>query len=104
MPAIFPAKKVLKNLSQGIQDNDANELYKVYPNPATTVLNIQYVGEGELEATTFVLYDMTGKLIMRKSISVGLSIIDLPILAKGMYTYTISSKESIAQRDKLLIE
>jgi hypothetical protein len=78
--------------------------FDVFPNPATELINIQYLGEPDMNQATFKLYDLTGKLILTDQFGVGHAIISIPPMATGVYTYTISNGSNVLQRDKLLIE
>ncbi len=54
---------------------------KIYPNPATTVLNIQ--SPEQIDATSVEIFDITGKLVLQVPIT---SVIDISILPQGLYT------------------
>lgn len=58
----------------------------IYPNPATTVINIKF-NSASLQQTKALLYDINGKLIHQTVIVSGLSEFKIPIIenAQGMY-------------------
>lgn len=77
-----------------IEETAFNAL-KVYPNPATDVVNLE--GDGDVLAGAEVdVYDMNGKLVMSEKLnnSMGQSKLDISRLNTGIYVLTISKNGS----------
>jgi len=79
------------------------EQYTVYPNPSSGQLSIAYEGTAEREAV-FTLYDMLGNVILKKT-DIGTYVsFEIPNIANGVYTYSITDVSQIYKRGKLIIE
>jgi len=92
---IYNAEKYpLAVLSTDYAEN-VNRL-EVYPNPANKVLNISL--ETEAADYTVAVYDMTGKLLVQKSVkensNVQFTTIDISALSKGNYLVSVATKEA----------
>ncbi|MGZ4034240.1 MAG: LamG-like jellyroll fold domain-containing protein [Bacteroidia bacterium] len=72
----------------GIEDYSIDHLIKIYPNPATSVLNIT----GITAKTTIRLYDIVGKLVMETSTDNNITV-DAGSLEQGIYTIVTESSE-----------
>lgn len=64
---------------------------KVYPNPATTFINIDIEGS---QTATFTIYDLQGKIVLENTLSKD-SQVDISSLQDGIYFYTLISNEEI---------
>ena len=63
-----------------VVSNTATSLFKIYPNPTSNMLNIDY-GQNKFEKAN--IFDLTGKLMI--SVSGSLSTINISELPKGIY-------------------
>lgn len=84
-------------LSIGQVENTKNMV--VYPNPFTNTLNVQ-VKESNANST-FNLYDVTGKIIVQKTINQSTTTIHLRV-APGMYFYQFINDAGAVQTGKLI--
>lgn len=73
----------------------------VYPNPAHSTLHVQVPATFEHGAIS--IYSPNGALLATHKLQSGSNTLQLYNLSSGMYYYTISSKQQIVQRDKLII-
>lgn len=73
------------NLSTGIESSDLSNSVRVYPNPTTDLINIDFN-----EKFTVKLTDVTGKLLLAGSTST----IDLTQFEAGIYNLTIESNKN----------
>ena len=76
-------------LIDDISENEA--LFKVYPNPASSCINIRsnMTGEGEV-----VIYDMTGRCVKSVRVAdISNATIDISDIEKGMYLININGKK-----------
>ena len=80
----------------GIEENSGLSNIEVYPNPASSLLNVNLTNETEGQLT-FKVMDMTGKVISCESVeNFGGELhhsINVSNLAKGMYILNIESKQ-----------
>lgn len=74
----------------GLQIAEANthEL-NIFPNPATSTLNIQQNGS---EASDIYLTDLSGRVVLQTELPVGQSQIDISSLPKGLYFIRVGSE------------
>lgn len=81
---------------------NTNEI-KVYPNPANTILNIQYNIDKE---ASFTILDMLGRKIIETNLSdkSNYATIDVSKLTTGIYIYQLSADNMIFKSDKIVIE
>jgi hypothetical protein len=78
----------------------SNEI-KVYPNPANSLI---YVGFPKfVDSLNFELFDWTGKLVLKKTVSSSIELIDISNLKKGLYFYIIENDNSIYKSEKVII-
>lgn len=70
----------------GLNENLVSSGISLYPNPASTVLNIRSEVKGEM-----ILYDVYGKLIGSHPVSAGVNTLDVSYLAKGIYLLLITA-------------
>lgn len=89
----------VKGLNTSISDNQINDYFQIYPNPARDYVTVGNAGRGH-PITSVEIYDIVGRKV--KTIAFGntdqehiLSIVDLPI---GTYTLKIRSKEQSVNR------
>jgi len=89
------------DLSASIQVNEDGN-FNVYPNPTNEIVFVEF-NENLNQHTYFEIYDLTGKLVLKESLSAGVSKfkIDLRKLNSGAYTYKIMNNE--VYRGKIVI-
>lgn len=79
----------------GVAENKMkNKILNVYPNPATSVVNLTFVGE---DNTQINLYDVTGKEVFAKNISttgINQEAINVSELPKGIYFLMLTSNNN----------
>jgi hypothetical protein len=76
-----------------------NNAIVVYPNPFNNTLTIQ---ANEINgASEFTLYDVTGKLLMKKSIAQATTVISTNVVP-GMYFYRFTNEAEITKTGKLI--
>jgi len=82
-----------------------NSVFKLYPNPNDGSMNLIYSMKEE-ETGTFVLYDITGKVIQQYKLQVGENnqlFINETVLNNGVYFYKIIIDGVVKASDKLII-
>ena len=84
----------INDVSIGSQINKES-LIHIYPNPANDFLNIQINSSIVKNYMTVKLYDVTGKLLLNKSIQTSNSAIAIDTLANGVYWMQWSDDTSI---------
>lgn len=73
--------QLLINPNLGIDDNVKNN-FLLYPNPATTVLNVK----GDFDSNeSITIYNMLGQTVLRKAVTSNEESIDISSLASGIY-------------------
>lgn len=85
--------EVGKSSALSVNKAEADYLVSVYPNPATNHINISNVKKG-----TALLYNFSGKEIIRKKISNQDNIIDIWHLASGVYFLKIEKNKAIVTK------
>lgn len=104
-----PAKQLCQDveiLTVGINEADLNRIFKLYPNPTESIVNINYSGLN-IEEMTISVYSMVGKEIFTKSInkvnnSANIEL-DLSGNANGIYLVRIQTdKGAVTKRVNLL--
>ncbi len=77
--------------------NNGNEIYILYPNPASEAINIKLIGiEGEVTAR---IYDMRGAVVKFQLLTDRISSMDISDLAPGVYMISIDDeKQPIAKQ------
>jgi len=78
-----------------INDKPENTLISVFPNPVSCLLNVNFGKENCLDGQ-LLLFDVYGKLVIRKSVSRTVETIDLEALQSGTYLLHILSVEQQA--------
>ena len=96
-----------KNVTQivGVK-NDADKQdmqISVYPNPASSVLHID-VSQYFTQPLNCLLYDLQGKLILRKSVDSNSETIHISGIQKGMYIIRVTDYQDTDYRAKILIK
>ena len=97
---IKPSKKL-----DNPQLSTVNSQFKLYPNPATNKLNIDYQLSGDIKSPLLTIYTVTGTTVYSYILPANETSIteNISNFAMGIYFYTISSQNKILQRGKLVI-
>lgn len=117
---ILPNVSILKCVAYSVNDNDTafesstqiqicsltgiekinNDSFSlIFPNPFSTQLNVQYIGN---EQTTISIYDFVGQqTIIRKKFT-NTTVINLEQLAEGIYFYEIRNEKGLIKNGKVL--
>ena len=83
------------------QAGSVNELFAVYPNPASQTTNISLFAEPR--KYTLSLCDFNGRILYKKKLKAGTTSIDVSHLAKGIYLVKVENGEEI-RTEKLIIQ
>jgi hypothetical protein len=75
------------DIANAIKDREASTI-SVYPNPATDNIHISL--QENVYQAVFTLYDMQGKVLIRKEIS-SQDIVSVSNLAAGIYIYNVTT-------------
>lgn len=78
---------------------------KVYPNPATDVLNVSYQ-LNSINDAQFIMYNATGIEVLNRNIhnSVGNLILNVSDLPKGVYLYRFEGSNGFSQTSKVVLK
>jgi PKD repeat protein len=82
-----------------VAENSVEKKFLIFPNPATSLINISTSETIEL----INIFDVRGSLILSKPCSVSSTSVDISKLAKGIYTVQLISQE-ISSVQQLIIE
>ncbi|MES2381068.1 MAG: T9SS type A sorting domain-containing protein [Bacteroidota bacterium] len=97
--ANFKASDV-EDVSAPIEADDFEILAKVYPNPATDIVNVELHQKDIL--TPYYLSDLTGKVLMEGELHEILNPIDISHLAKGIYILTVVTPEKQTETIRII--
>jgi hypothetical protein len=86
----------------GIVSFSSNNAISVYPNPATTSLQVSLAGNSE--GSTLVITDMLGNTVKQSIIYNLKSIIDASDLNEGVYNISISNKEGVINKRVVIVK
>src|ERR1039457_6516599 len=73
-----------------------NEQVTVYPNPASSSLQVTF--SGNIQNTTLQITDMLGNAIYHSTLNTQHNTIDVADLAEGVYTISIISNEGMVNK------
>jgi PKD repeat protein len=94
---IVYSETIVVSVVTGVEEDRVNEM-KVYPLPASDILNIEYESPGNFE-TSVVLYNVTGQFLFDKRISLvtGLNHINLDVseLKPGTYILMMNTPQGV---------
>lgn len=74
---------------------------KVYPNPTTTILNLQ-ISDATSRSLTYTLYTINGKLIEQQQINSNTTTITTSGLANGTYLLQVKDKSTLIKSFKII--
>jgi hypothetical protein len=95
----FDNLSLVKNSTASVKDDEFSTYFSLYPNPASTFINIQ---SKSVEVTKAQIYNLTGQLVLDQD-GLNKSGIDVSNLAKGIYILKLSSADNQYSR-KIVIE
>jgi hypothetical protein len=84
----------------GINEISSNNIFSVFPNPAQSVINVK--ADIKLLGSDYVIYDNTGKTILKGIITSEITIIELGNLSGGIYLFSVG--ENLKQSFKVIKE
>ena len=117
---ILPNVSILKCVAYSVNDNDTafesstqiqicsltgiekinNDSFSlIFPNPFSTQLNVQYIGN---EQTTISIYDFVGQQIIISKKFTNTTAINVEQLAEGIYFYEIRNEKGLIKNGKVL--
>jgi len=82
----------------GVLENSVGNTLEIYPNPATSVINVK--ANIKLLGMAYSIYDNTGKLVQSGKITSENTSIDLDNLAAGIYVFSLT--ENMKQTFKVI--
>lgn len=85
------------------QEESGEIYFNVYPNPVTTIINIE-VDESYVNNASITLFQLDGKVVYSESISNSKTTINRNNLAAGTYIYSVSSNNQIIKSGQLIFE
>jgi len=89
----IPDLQLALDIGLSLQEEEYFE-FKVYPNPASDILNIQIPSANEF--TTLRVYDILGKKVLELDITETSKQLDISSMSSGVYMMSIQSNESSA--------
>lgn len=96
LQVLFDAQKSCT--PSGIAD-DLNRQWRIYPNPAGDVLNLDFLPNQLLDpASTYKIFNTEGRLMLQGKITNNTTRIDLSTLASGLHTIEITTELGIVRR------
>jgi hypothetical protein len=103
MLGIDPDLISLKSFENYQHDNERSVEFRVFPNPTTGNILVQYVGT-DLEYATFniEIFDVFGKFLQSLELNETEVSISLDNYSQGIYFYRISSLAGIVQYGKIM--
>nr|WP_321233495.1 S8 family serine peptidase [uncultured Psychroserpens sp.] len=84
----IPDLQLAFDIGLSLQEEEFFE-FKVFPNPATDILNIQVPSANEV--TTLRVFDVLGKLILEQTITTSSNQLDVSSMASGLYMMSFQS-------------
>ena len=76
----------------GTNNFELNSKIKIYPNPASTSVNIQL---SDLDSAILQVHDCTGKVLINQKLDRLINLINIENLPAGMYLFEINSNQEI---------
>ena len=87
-----------------IVTNTETSAIKIFPNPVTEIVNVQFTGMANYEGSSLKIYDGTGKLFLNKEALQQHNEISMQSASKGTYFMVIITKDKKRQYWKLVKE
>jgi len=83
-------------------ESENHSIFKLYPNPASGEVNIEFVEENTTAKNTLEIRNLSGQLILRRILPVVKNQLTISHLPKGIYFITVSNSVKIETK-KLVI-
>ncbi|MEO8761695.1 MAG: T9SS type A sorting domain-containing protein [Bacteroidia bacterium] len=99
----YRVRKISNVSTVGIKQVIDNNMARIYPNPAATILNIDYTTNNN---AAFVLYDINGRVVLKQVLNAGQNHIEISSfdLQNGLYMYHIYTNDGqTLQKGKVTI-
>ena len=100
---VAPRASLLTSLgcvAVGINEISSNNIFSIFPNPAQSVINVR--SDIKLLGSAYVVYDNTGKTILKGKITSENTIIEVGNLSGGIYWFSVG--ENLKQTFKVIKE
>lgn len=102
-PAQVGSKFIVDDVALTFNSNSVDEASiatsKVYPNPVSSVLNVEILNA---EATSIAIYSLDGSLVKSEKLNGVSGTVNVEDLKSGIYLYTISTKEGSVIQSRFL--
>jgi hypothetical protein len=82
----------------GIESNHLSPVYSLFPNPASTSVNLS---NPENKTVTMEMFNSVGTLVLSKNATSTISSLDISDLAPGIYFYRITDADGFSSTGKL---
>jgi hypothetical protein len=94
--------RMLDATQVGVKEDTKNTIAP-YPNPATTTIQIPL--DGISGADRLEVYDLTGKLVMKESVSMNGSMLTVSVdkLASGQYSFRLTREDTLISQFKVVV-
>lgn len=98
--------QIRHNKFDGQESDLGSVVYKIYPNPATSILTIEYPTYYDNNELTFSMFDMLGRKVATWNLPASQNVVSEETngFPTGLYLYVISSGDEILERGKLMIQ
>ncbi len=92
-------------LTAGIDDANVESVaVKVFPNPASNMLNVSFADISVLTNVSLKLYDMKGQMVAEKTVAQALCSMDISSLGAGSYLLNIVKEGSVLDHKVIVIQ
>jgi hypothetical protein len=97
-PLYFAMDDFTTNETVGVSNTPSAFAAKVYPNPATDVLNVELSSGSQVASIT--LYDMSGRMVVNRAVSSSREVVNMQALPAGSYLLQLGSTsgQTVSQR------
>jgi serine protease len=86
-----------------VYESQANLRLALFPNPSTGIVNIQFIGEVNLDGMTVNVVNSVGQIIRTEKITTAKSSLDLTSLSDGIYFIQVRQNGNVIRTGKVLI-
>jgi len=91
------------DMTIGIEENDLNDFFTIYPNPVKDVVNIEFVENDKTADSQIYLYSIDGKLLNQWNVDRIDNKLEIKDLDQGVYLIKYNSFES-SQTKKIIVQ
>ncbi len=89
-------------LNTGIFSSTKNDLISIYPNPFSVSTNILISDISKIDNAELKMYNVLGELVLNKSLTTKLTVVETTNYPTGIYSYIIMSNNNIIQSGRLI--